>query len=264
MKSSVQRAAPSHVGEHLRDWRQRRRLSQLEFATEAEISTRHLSFLETGRSRPSRDMLLHLAERLDIPLRERNTVLVAAGFAPVFSEKSLDDPALAAARAAIDLVLKGHEPFPAIAVDRHWNMVSANSAIAIFMDGVDRALLTTPLNVVRVGMHPRGMAGRIVNGQEWRTHILTRLRRQVEMSADAALAALLEEVSAYPAPIGARPTQPDHGVFIPLKLKTSKGVLSFLSTMTMFGTPTDVTLSEIMLEAFYPADEETARVLRAG
>jgi transcriptional regulator with XRE-family HTH domain len=262
MKSSVQRAAPSHVGEHLRDWRQRRRLSQLEFAAEADISTRHLSFIETGRARPRREMLLHLAERLDIPLRERNTVLVSAGFAPVFSEKSLDDPALSAARAAIDLVLKGHEPFPAIAVDRYWNMVSANGAIAVFMEGVDEDLLAPPINVVRVGMHPRGMAARVVNGQEWRTHILTRLRRQVETSADRDLAALLEEVSAYPAPIGARPREPDHGVFIPLKLKTSKGVLSFLSTMTTFGTPTDVTLSEILLEAFYPADEETARALR--
>ncbi|MDZ4776595.1 MAG: helix-turn-helix transcriptional regulator [Alphaproteobacteria bacterium] len=262
MTSTAQRAAPAHVGEHLREWRQRRRLSQLEFAGEADISTRHLSFIETGRARPSREMLLHLAERLEIPLRERNTVLVAAGFAPVFSEKSLDDPALSAARAAIDLVLKGHEPFPALAVDRHWNIVSMNSAVAIFMEGVDADLLETPPNAVRLGMHPSGMARHIVNGAEWRAHILSRLRRQVEMSADTVLAALYAEVSAYPAPIGARPAQPDHGVFIPLKLKTSKGVLSFLSTMTMFGTPMDVTLSELALEAFYPADEETARALR--
>lgn len=262
MTSTAQRAAPTHVGEHLREWRQRRRMSQLEFAGEADISTRHLSFIETGRSRPSREMLLHLAERLDIPLRERNTVLIAAGFAPVFSEKSLDDPALAAARTAIDLVLKAHAPFPALAVDRHWNIVAANEAVSIFTEGVDTDLLSQPPNAVRLGMHPRGMARHIVNGAEWRAHLLSRLRRQVEMSADPVLAALYAEVSAYPAPLGARPSQPDHGVFIPLKLKTPKGVLSFLSTMAMFGTPMDVTLSELALEAFYPADEETAHALR--
>jgi len=262
MSNTAQRAAPAHVGEHLREWRQRRRLSQLDFAGLADISTRHLSFIETGRARPSREMLLHLAEHLDIPLRERNTVLASAGFAPVFSEKSLDDPALAAARAAIDLVLKGHEPFPALAVDRHWNIVSMNGAAALFVEGVDADLLTAPPNAVRLGMHPRGMARHIVNGAEWRAHILARLRRQVETTADPDLAALYAEVSAYPAPLGARPSSPDHGVFIPLKLRTPRGVLSFLSTMTLFGTPTDVTLSEILLEAFYPADEETARALR--
>lgn len=262
MSNTAPRAAPTHVGEHLRDWRQRRRLSQLEFAGMADISTRHLSFIETGRARPSREMLLHLAERLDIPLRERNTVLASAGFAPVFSEKSLDDPALAAARAAIDLVLRGHEPFPALAVDRRWNIISMNAAVSVFLEGVDEDLLQGPPNAVRLGMHPRGMARQIVNGAEWRTHILARLRRQVETTADPGLAALYAEVSAYPAPLGARPASPDHGVFIPLRLRTSRGVLSFLSTMTMFGTPTDVTLSEILLEAFYPADEETARALR--
>ena len=262
MTPSVQRKPPAHVGEHLREWRQRRRMSQLEFATEAEVSTRHLSFIETGRAKPSRDMLLHLAERLDIPLRERNTVLVSAGFAPVFSEKALDDPALSAARAAIEQVLKAHEPYPALAVDRHWNMVSANAAAAIFMEDTPPELLAAPLNVLRTGLHPRGMAARVLNGQEWRTHILGRLRRQVETTADPVLAALYDEVSAYPAPIGARPKEPDTGVFIPLKLKTPKGVMSFLSTMTVFGTPLDVTLSELALEAFYPADEETARLLR--
>jgi transcriptional regulator with XRE-family HTH domain len=252
------------VGEQLRDWRQRRRLSQLDLATEAEISTKHLSFLESGRARPSREMVLHLAERLDVPLRERNTLLVAAGFAPIFSERRLDDPALAEARAAIDLVLKGHDPYPALAVDRHWNLVAANEAVRRLLAPTDASLLQPPANVLRISLHPKGLAPRIVNLAEWRAHLLSRLRRQVEISADPALAELLEELMRYPAPASARPLRPEqaHGVVIPLQLATDSGTLSFISTTTVFGTPVDVTLSELALETFFPADQETATALR--
>ena len=176
------------VGHLLREWRQRRRMSQLDFAVEAEISSKHLSFLETGRSQPSREMVLHLAELLDVPLRERNSLLVAAGFAPMFKEHALSDPELQPAREAVDLVLKGHQPYPAIAVDRHWQLVAANDAARYFMSGVSPTLITAPLNVLRMTLHPDGMAPRIVNLGEWRAHLLARLRRQVEVSADATLA----------------------------------------------------------------------------
>jgi transcriptional regulator with XRE-family HTH domain len=253
------------VGELLRGWRQRRRLSQLDLALEAEISSRHLSFLETGRSQPSRDMLLHLAERLDVPLRERNVLLTAAGYAPVFRERALTDPALQAARKAVELVLKGHEPFPALAIDRHWNLVSANAAVAPLLAGVDPALLAPPVNVLRLGLHPSGLAPRTENLREWRAHLLERLRRQVELTADPVLAALMDELRAYPAPGGAtgkRAPDPYGGVAVPFRLATGAGVLSFLSTTTVFGTPIDVTLSELAVEAFFPADAATADALR--
>ena len=196
------------VGELLRGWRQRRRLSQLDLALEAEISSRHLSFLETGRSQPSRDMLLHLAERLDVPLRERNVLLTAAGYAPVFAERALTDPALQAARKAVELVLKGHEPFPALAVDRHWTLVAANAAVAPLLAGADPALLAPPVNVLRLSLHPNGLAPRIENLREWRAHLLERLRRQVELTADPVLAALMDELRAYPSPGGAARSPP--------------------------------------------------------
>ncbi|MBM6594611.1 helix-turn-helix domain-containing protein [Microvirga pudoricolor] len=255
------------VGEHLREWRQRRRMSQLDLALDAEISTRHLSFLETGRSQPSREMVLNIAERLDIPLRDRNVILVSAGFAPVFPERRLDDPALAAARRAVDLVLKGHEPFPALAVDRHWNLIAANAALTPLMTGVDPALLVPPANVLRLSMHPDGLASRVVNFNEWRAHLIARLVHQVGLTADAVLLALMEELRAFPVPKGAeRGGTLGHdygGVVVPLRLRTDAGVLSLFSTTTVFGTPVDVTLSELAIEAFYPADAETARALRA-
>lgn len=252
------------VGDLLREWRQRRRMSQLDFAVEAEISSKHLSFLETGRSRPSRDMVLHLAEMLEVPLRERNTMLVAAGFAPVFAERALQDPALQSAREAVDLVLKGHEPYPAIAVDRHWTLLAANSSSMAFMTGVDPALLQPPVNVLRMSLHPDGMAPRIVNLAEWRAHLFARLRRQIEVSADQTLVKLLEELSGYPAPEGARSREADaaSSFVIPFRLATEAGVLSFISTTTVFGTPIDITLSELALETFFPADAATAAVLR--
>ena len=253
------------IGELLRTWRQRRRLSQLDLSVEAEISTRHLSFLETGRARPSRDMVLHLAERLDVPLRERNVLLVAAGFAPSFRDSSQREPGADPARRAVDLILKGHEPYPALAVDRHWTLVAANGAVQRLMVVDEPALLEPPINVLRVTLHPGGLAPRITNLAEWRAHVLERLRRQVEISADPILASMLDELRAYPAPrraAGSPPPRLDlNDIVVPFRLSTAAGVLSFFSTTTVFGTPLDVTLSEIALETFYPADEATLAAL---
>src|SRR5262245_41901960 len=217
----------------LRDSRQPRPMSQLDLALEAEISARHLSFIETGRSQPSREMVLHLSEHLELPLRERNVLLVAAGYAPVFPETALDDPALAAARAAVDLVLKGHEPFPALAVDRHWNLIASNDAVPPLLTGADAALLRPPINVLRLSLHPDGLAPRIANLAEWRAHLLARLRRQIEISADTALVALFDELAALPAPYRARPiavSESDFaGLVVPFRLVTDGGILSFLS-----------------------------------
>ncbi|MGL4960455.1 MAG: helix-turn-helix domain-containing protein [Inquilinus sp.] len=258
--------APS-FGDHLRDWRRRRRFSQLDLACEADISTRHLSFIETGRSRPSRDMVLHLAERLEVPLRERNTLLVAAGFAPAYPVRPLDDPALALARRAVERVIEAHAPNPALAVDRHWQLVAANAAVPLLLDGVPPALLQPPVNVLRLGLHPDGLAPRIVNYGEWRGHLLERLQRQVESAGDSVLVELLAELRAYPAPPAtiaalAPPEEAHPDVVVPFRLATKSGVLSFLSTTTVFGTPVDVTLSELAVESFFPADAATAEALR--
>jgi transcriptional regulator with XRE-family HTH domain len=259
--------AANAAGNYLRSWRQRRRMSQLDLALEAEISQRHLSFLESGRSAPSREMLLHLAERLDVPLRERNTLLLAAGFAPIYAERSLEDPAMAAARGAIELVLKGHEPFPALAVDRHWNLVAANAALSPLLAGVDDPkLLEPPVNVLRLSLDPRGLAPRIVNLGEWRSHLLDRLRHQIAITGDHGLAELLRDLEKLPANDKVKSlheqTMADKGgIFVPLKLVTDLGLLSLISTTTIFGTPRDITLSEIAIEAFFPADPETAAIL---
>ena len=237
-------------------------MSQLDLAGEAQISTRHLSFIETGRSSPSREMVLTLAEQLDIPLRERNVLLLAAGYAPVYPMRALDDPALASARHAIDLILKGHEPFPALAIDRHWTLVTANKAALALMKDVAPMLTAPPVNVLRLSLHPEGLAPRIVNLAEWRAHLLERLKRQIEVSGDGALVALRRELEAYPAPAGAKPPGDYGGVIVPLKLKAGEAVLSFLSTTTVFGTPIDVTLAELALESFFPADEATGEMLR--
>jgi len=255
------------IGDHLRDWRQRRRLSQLDLALEAEISTKHLSFLETGRAQPSRDMVLRLAEELDVPLRERNVLLVSAGYAPVFSQRSLDDPALQAARKAVDLVLKGHEPYPAIAVDRHWHLVAHNTAVPPLLASIAPKLMQPPVNVLRLSLHPEGLAPRIENLGEWRAHLLARLRQQIDATADAELSKLFDELAAYPAPGGARApranaTHDYGGVVVPLRLVMDAGTLSLFSTITIFGTPVDVTLSELAIESFFPADPETAGMLR--
>src|SRR5262244_1038605 len=197
------------VGNLLRDWRKRRHLSQLDLACDAEISARHLSFLETGRSLPSREMLMHLAEQLEIPLRERNALLVAAGYAPVFQERPLGDPALQAARKIIDLVLEGHEPYPALAVDRHWSLIASNRTVPLLIAGVDASLLKPPVNVLRLSLHPAGLAPRIANLAEWRSHLLARLRRQIEVSADPVLEELLRELRGYPIPGGSAPAGAD-------------------------------------------------------
>lgn len=255
------------VGHLLRTWRQRRRMSQLDLASEAEISPKHLSFVETGRSAPSREMLLRLAEHLAIPLREQNILLLAAGYAPMFPERPLDAPELQAARQAISLVLTGHEPYPALAIDRHWTLVTANRAIPPLLTGVDPTLLQPPVNVMRLSLHPAGLAPRIANYREWRTHVLTRLRQQVDVSADPVLIELLRDVTAYPAPAAARthtPTLPHAGspVVVPFRLRTDAGDLAFISTTTIFGTPVDVTVAELAIESFFPADAATAEAMR--
>jgi transcriptional regulator with XRE-family HTH domain len=255
------------ISDLLREWRQRRRMSQLDLACEAEISTRHLSFLETGRAQPSRDMLLHLAERLDVPLRERNALLHAAGYAPVFPERALGDPALRAARKAIDLVLAGHEPYPALAIDRHWSLIASNTAVAPLLAGVDAALLQPPVNVLRLSLHPDGLAPRIANLPEWRIHLLDRLRRQIDATADPVLIALMRELNAYPVPGSGEPGKPATeneyaAIAVPFQLITENGTLSFISTTTIFGTPVDITLSELALESFFPANAATAEALR--
>ncbi len=255
------------VGDMLREWRQRRRMSQLLLASEAEISTRHLSFVESGRALPSREMVMHLAERLDIPLRARNALLVAAGYAPLYRERALSDPQLDAAREAVELVLKGHEPYPAVAVDRHWTIIAANHALAPLLSGAKPTLLEAPVNALRLSMHPDGIASRIANWHAWRAHLLSRLQRQIDVSADTTLAALYDELAAYPTPPDAEPagdshTSPLEQIAVPLRLRTDIGMLSFFSTTTVFGTPVDVTLSELAIEAFFPADPQTAEALR--
>jgi transcriptional regulator with XRE-family HTH domain len=252
------------VGTQLRHWRQRRRLSQLDLAGHAEVSTRHLSFLETGRALPSREMVLRLADRLEVPLRERNRLLTAAGYAPLYREHALTDPEMKAPARAVELVLKAHEPYPALAVDRHWTMVAHNRMVPLLMDGLPPELLVPPLNVLRLSLHPRGLAPRIVNLAQWRAHLLHRLRQQVQATADPALAQLAEELCRFPSPGGAPvdAVPADGSVYVPLQLHSPAGVLSFISTVTVFGTPSDITLSELALETFFPADPSTARWLR--
>jgi transcriptional regulator with XRE-family HTH domain len=255
--TSAARTVPT-IGNHLRDWRQRRRLSQLDLACEANISPRHLSFVETGRSMPSRDMILHLAEQLQIPMRERNVLLVAAGYAPVFVERSLDDPALAAMRGAIDLVLEGHKPYPAFAINRHWQIVSSNSALPQLYEGVAPHLLERPVNAMRLSLHPDGLAPRITNLPEWRAHLIDRLRQQIDLTADPGLVELMKELTSYPG--NSRHDKVPHasgGVIVPFRIATSGGELSFFSTTMIFGTPVDITLAELAVESFFPADTVT-------
>ncbi len=257
---------PASFGEHLRTWRQQRHLSQLELADEADISTRHVSFMETGRTNPSREMVLRLCERLSIPLRERNALLVAAGYAPMYRERALDDPALAAARKAVELVLRGHEPCPAIALDRCWNIVATNRAAqALLANHVSPELLEAPVNVFRLSLHPKGLAPHIANLAQWRAHLFERLRQQIQATADPVLIALQAELLQYPAPEESAPMVLDGellGVVMPFCFQGTQGTLSFISTTTIFGTPVDVTLQELAVESFFPADEFTAGVLR--
>jgi transcriptional regulator with XRE-family HTH domain len=253
-------SAPPGVGALLRDWRRRRRLSQLDLALEAGVSARHLSFVETGRSRPSPQMVLHLAEQLEVPLRHRNQMLLAAGYAPVYVQRPLDAPELEPVRQALDLVLSGHEPYPALVVDRGWDIVAANASVALLTEGVSPELLGPPANAMRLALHPDGLAPRIVNLGEWRSHLLERLGRQVVLSGDAALAELFDEVSRYPGPPAEPPAHPGD-IVVSLRLRHGDGELAFFSTIATFGTAVDITVAELAIESFFPADEPTAAAL---
>jgi transcriptional regulator with XRE-family HTH domain len=264
--STTAMARPRGVGPLLRDWRRRRRLSQLDLALEADVSARHLSFVETGRSKPSRELLLHLAEHLDVPLRERNGLLLAAGYAPLYRQTPLDAAAMTPVRAALDKILASHEPFPAVIVDRRWDLVAANlPAMAILTDGVAPELLEPPINAMRVSLHPDGLAPRIANLAEYSGHLLTRLHRQAILSADPDLEALHGEVSRYPGVVAESPADVDAAalLFVPLVLRIPDGQeLTFFSTLATFGTAVDVTLAELAIESFFPADKQTEKALR--
>src|SRR5438132_5556248 len=255
-----------HVGPLLRDWRRRRRLSQLDVSGRAAVSTRHLSFLETGRARPSREMVLHLAEELDVPLRERNTLLVAAGYAPVYQETPLEGDDMTAVRQTLQQLLAGHEPYPALVVDRHWNMVLANRAVGLLVHGLPAPLLAPPVNVLRLSLHPEGLSSRITNFEEWSGHLLSRLGREVTATGDPELAALYNELCALPG-VSSREHHVPHGdganrLMVTLRMKTHLGDLAFFSTVATFGTAVDITLAELSIESFFPADPATAEVLR--
>ena len=258
-------ASGDHVstfGDLLRDWRSRRRLSQLELASDVEVSPRHLSFVETSRATPSRALVLRLAEHLDVPLRDRNQLLLSAGFAPVYPESSLHSPQMLAVREALRDVLAGHDPYPMVVVDRWWNLVDANAGLQRLMAGAAEHLLQPPVNVLRVSLHPEGVARLIVNLGEWRAHVLGRLRRQVRLTADPELADLLAELEAYPC------DQPEHEnpvtgeVMVKLRLRLPDGrQMALLSTVATFGTPLDVTVAELVIESFFPADVATGQIL---
>ncbi len=259
--STTSRAA---AGEMLRAWRQRRRLSQLELATRTGVSTRHLSCLETGKANASRQLLLYLAGELDVPLRERNELLLAAGYAPRYPHQPLDGDQLRAARDALGRLLAAHEPYPAVVMDRHWNVVERNSSAAALMNGVSPELARPPVNVLRVSLHPHGLAPRIVNLAEWSAHLMGRLRRQIAVTAAPYLASLAHEVSQYPGVSAGPETGPaGDAIFVTLRLRQGGTELRLLNTLTTFGAPLDVTVAELVLEAFYPADAITADALRA-
>ncbi|HST65120.1 MAG TPA: helix-turn-helix transcriptional regulator [Mycobacteriales bacterium] len=245
-------------GALLRQWRQRRRVSQLDLALAADVSARHVSFLETGRSRPSREMVLRLAERLDVPLRDRNPLLLAAGFAPSYPRRAYEDPALSPVRDAVGAILTGYEPYPALAVDRDWNLVAANAGVAMLTAPAAPELREPPVNVLRLSLHPAGMAPHILNLAQWRHHVLGRLAREAAASADPGLAELHRELSGYP---GGEDGGAEQAVAVPLRLRLDGRELSFLSTVTTFGTALDITAAELSIEAFLPADRTTAALL---
>lgn len=236
-------------------------MSQLEFAVEAGVSSRHVSFVETGRTMPSRKMVLHLAEQLGVPLRERNRLLVAAGYAPIYRERRLDEPDMAAARQAIRQIVDAHEPYPALVVDSRWNLVLANSAVAVFLDGVDAALLAPPVNMMRLGLHPDGFAPRVLNLPEVRSRLLARLARQVSQTGDPGLTSLYREVLSYGPP--GEPAQPgDHDIALPIRIRHRGREMTFINMIATFGTAFDITLDELAIESYFPADPATAEALR--
>jgi transcriptional regulator with XRE-family HTH domain len=254
--------AGSGVGPLLRSWRRRRRLSQLDLACQADVSTRHLSYVETGRARPSRAFLLHLAEHLDVPLRGRNDLLLAAGYAPGYGETDLEAPEMAPIRSALDLVLSHHEPFPALVVDRLWRLVRANGGVGLLLEGVDPALLDGEVNVLRLSLHPDGLGRRVVDLPAFSAHVLSRLRRQAALTGDPALTALHDELRALPGVAPAETSTEHPGVVLPMRLATSHGELSFFTTAAVFGTAADVTLAELTVEQFFPADAATGQTVR--
>ena len=264
MTERTRHQQPPQAGDLLREWRQRRRLSQLDLAIQANVSSRHLSFVETGRARPTSAMILRLAEHLDVPLRDRNALLLAGGYAPAYHEHGLADPELRSIRAALKRILAGHQPYPAAVVNRWWELVDANDAIALFTVDVAAGLLENPVNVLRLSLHPDGMAPRIVNLFEWRAHLLARLYRQAEATGDPRLFRLYDELEAYPGvpdpgDQGHQPQTAD--VVVPLRYRTGRGVLSFIRMTAVVGTPMDITVQELAIESFYPADEATAAAL---
>ncbi|MET9216832.1 MULTISPECIES: helix-turn-helix domain-containing protein [unclassified Nocardia] len=246
-------------GPQLRHWRTLRRVSQLDLAIRAETSQRYLSFLEQGRSQPGRTMVVRLAESLDLPLRDRNNLLLAAGFAPVFPESDLAAPELAPVREALTAVLDGHLPYPALVARPRGELVTANAAFDLFTDGVADHLLRAPMNVLRLALHPDGVAPRVRNLPEWGRHIIDSLRSRAAHTPDPAVDALITELSGYLPPVA---PGPDHvGFAVPLHLRTDDGDLRLITTLTSFATATDVTIAELHLEAFLPADAESARIL---
>lgn len=248
------------IGNEIKRWRSHRRQSQMNLALDAEISPRHLSFVETGRSRPSRELVLRLADCLSVPPRERNALLVAAGFAPVHPEKAINSVAMESARAVISHVLKSYQPFPALAIDRHWNMIDANDTVMALMEGVAPHLLEPPINAVRVSLHPDGVSSRIQNLAEWRSALFQRLRDQIAVSADPVLIDFLEELRSYPG--GEATAIPSYPLAIPMIIDTRVGRLSLLTMSSVFGSPVDVTLSEIAIESLLPADAATFEALQ--
>ena len=251
-----------HAGDLIREWRQRRRLSQLDLAIAANVSSRHLSFVETGRSRPTSEMILHLAEHLEVPLRDRNALLLAGGYAPAYPERTLAAPELQAVTSALRRVLAGHEPYPAAVVNRWWELVDANAGIGLFTGGVGPELLEPPVNVLRLSLHPDGMAPRIANLPEWRAHLLARLYRQAQATGDPRLYSLYSELEAYPGGHGDEAPPPQRtDVVVPLRYQAAARQLSFLSITAVIGTPMDVTVEELAIESFYPADQPTAAAL---
>lgn len=255
------------MGALLREWRRRRRLSQFDLALEAGVSARHLSFVETGRAQPSPQMVLHLAEQLQVPLRERNRLLLAGGYAPIYDERALDDPDMAPVHEAVQLVLDGHDPYPAITVDHGWALVAHNRGAALLMAGLPDDLLAPPMNVLRASLHPDGLAPQIVNLAQWKAHLLARLGRQIAVTGDPAMRTLYAELDGYPAPAlrGVADELGASDVVVPLRVRIDGEELSFVSTVTTFGTPLDITVEELSIEAFFPADRRTADYMaRAG
>ncbi|OIJ88323.1 helix-turn-helix domain-containing protein [Streptomyces colonosanans] len=253
------------IGPLLRGWRMRRRLSQLELALQADSSARHISFIETGRSRPSEEMVLRLAEHLDVPVRERNALLLAAGYAPHYPETPLDDPSMAALRAGMEQLIQGYEPYPAVVVDAMYNVVAANRGITMLLEDVPERLLAPPLNVMRLSLHPQGLAPRIRNLREWRGHLLDQMDRQIALERSSALRALYEEVAAYPVPDRTEPEhhEPVPHFALPLRIEHDDQVLSFVSSISTFNTPMDVTVAELAIETFLPADPATVKYLQS-